>query len=193
MSDAPPPDTPPGRDVSISMERAATLAVALLPPLVAPILLPFWLLRGWDALKEGLLTAVTPWILVPALLLSILLHEGLHALGFLLFGRAPRHAVHFGIHRATLSPFAGCRAPISARAYRAAVILPALALGVLPAAVGLATGDGFLAVWGAFMLHAAAGDLIVLWTIREVPGSAPVLDHPERVGCRVLDPAPRGP
>lgn len=175
------------------MERAATLAVALLPVLTAPVLLPFWLLWGWAPLKQGLLTAITPWVLVPALLASIVIHEGLHALGFLLFGRAPRGSVHFGIHRGTLSPFAGCRAPLTARAYRAAVILPALALGVLPAAYGLATGHGFAAVWGAFMLHAAAGDLIVLWTIRSLPGRVRVLDHPERVGCRVLDSAPTSP
>lgn len=191
MNPAPPPDPQAGRDVSIPMERAATLAIVLLPVIVLPILLPFWLLWGWDALKEGLITAFTPWIFLPAFLVSILVHEGLHALGFLLFGRAPREALHFGIDRATFSPFAGCRAPVSARAYRTAVILPALALGALPAVIGIAAGNGFLTVWGAFMLHAAAGDLIVLWTIREVPGSAPVLDHPERVGCRVLDPAPR--
>ena len=69
--------------------------------------------------------------------------------------------------------------------------VPALALGVLPVAVGMAIGHGFLLVWGAFMLHAATGDLIVLWTIRSVPGRARVLDHPERVGCRVLAAAPQ--
>ena len=174
------------------MERAGTLALVLLPVVVVPLLVPFWLLWGWDALKQGLITAITPWILVPALVGSVLVHEGLHALGFLLFGRAPRSAVHFGVHRPTLSPFAGCRAPINARAYRAAVILPSLALGVLPLAIGMATGHGFLLVWGTFMLHAGTGDLIVLWTIRSVPGRARVLDHPERVGCRVLDAATPG-
>lgn len=179
----------PGRDVSIPMERAATIALALVPPTVLPVLVPFWLLWGWEALKDGFFTALTPWILVPALLISIVVHEGLHALGFLLFGGAPRRAVHFGIHRPTLSPFAGCRVPISARAYRAAVALPAIVLGVLPAAAGLVTGNGFLAVWGAFMLHAASGDFIVLWVVRRVPPETPVLDHPERVGCRILAPA----
>jgi hypothetical protein len=37
------------------------------------------------------------------------------------------------------------------------------------------------------MLVFAGGDLIVVWTIRGVPGRARVLDHPSRVGCRVLD------
>lgn len=188
-----PTDRPESeRDVSISMERAGTIALLLLPAMVIPILVPFWLIWGWAPLREGLLTAITPWILVPALLLSILVHEGLHALGFLLLGGAPRSAVHFGIHRPTLSPFAGCRVAVTANGYRGAVMLPSLVLGVLPVAIGLAIGHGFLLVWGAFMLHAATGDLIVLWTIRSVPGRARVLDHPERVGCRVLDAAPLG-
>lgn len=192
MSDAPPPDDGPGRDVSIPMERAATLALVLLPVIVVPVLLPFGLLHGWDALWDGVVSAFTPWVFLPVLVASVLVHEALHALGFLLFGGAPRTALHFGIDRSTFSPFAGCRVPVSARADRAAVILPGLALGALPAAAGLALGNGFLAVWGAFMLHAAAGDLIVLWTVRAVPGDAPVLDHPHRVGCRVLDPVTGG-
>ncbi|HEU0051738.1 MAG TPA: metalloprotease family protein, partial [Longimicrobium sp.] len=95
-------------------------------------------------------------------------------------------AVHFGIHRKTLSPFAGCRAPLGARAYRWAVLLPGIALGFAPAVVGLAAGAGWVTIWGAFMVLTAGGDFAALWAMRSVRGHERVLDHPERVGCRVV-------
>jgi hypothetical protein len=41
-------------------------------------------------------------------------------------------------------------------------------------------------IWGAFMLLCAGGDFAALWAMRAVPGHARVLDHSERVGCRVV-------
>jgi hypothetical protein len=174
-----------GSDVTISMERANLLALPILPAVAAVTLLPFWAIWGWDSLANGFGDLVS-WILIPAFLAAIVAHEGLHAIGFLLFGRAPRRSVHFGIHTATLTPFAGCHESITASAYRGAVALPGLMLGALPWLAGMMTGVGWLAAWGMVMTATAAGDLLVLWVIRDVPGRVLVLDHPERVGCRIL-------
>jgi hypothetical protein len=175
-----------GRDVSISLERANVLGAALLPAIVLLTLGPFAAVWGWAALRAGLGTVFSLW-LIPALVLVVVVHEGLHLLGFLLLARAPGRALHFGIDRETLSPYAGCREPVSARAYRLAALLPALLMGLLPFALAMAWGTGWLAVWGALMLVFAGGDLAAVWAIRGVPGRARVLDHPSRVGCLVLD------
>lgn len=187
MQPDPTPEAPPGTDVSVSMERANVVGGLLLPAAAGAVLLPFWLLWGWDALRAGIAGVFATWLFLPVFAALVVAHEALHGVGFLLFGRAPRGALHFGIDRGTLSPFAGCRAPLSAAAYRGALLLPALLLGVVPAVAGWATGNGVLAVAGAGMIAAAGGDLLVLWIIRDVPARARVVDHPSRVGCVVVE------
>jgi hypothetical protein len=180
-------NAPACTDATVSMERANGIAAVLLPALALGVLGPFWLVHGWPELASGFREVFRLWLFIPAFLVAIVGHEALHGLGFLLVGRVPRDRIHFGIHRGTLSPFAGCRAPVSAGAYRITVALPAIVLGLIPLVVGYATGWGAPVVWGFVMLVAAGGDLIVLWAVRSVPAQRLVLDHPERVGCLVLD------
>jgi putative zincin peptidase len=191
MSEAAPPAPPseePGytvlSDATISFEEANRVALIVLP-FGAGLVLLHLALWGGRSVGEGF-AFLFPWLFFPVLLVSVVVHEGLHAAGFLAVGRAPRSAVHFGVDRRTLSPYAGCRAALRAGAYRFAILLPSLALALAPAAAGLATGTGWLTLWGAFMLVSGAGDFAALWAMRRVPNTARVLDHPERVGCRVV-------
>jgi hypothetical protein len=111
-------------------------------------------------------------------------HELLHAAGFLLFGRAPRTQVRIGFQRRTLTPFASCSTPVTASAYRAAGLLPALVLGGLPLLAAWATGSAGLLLWAWVMLALAGGDVAAVWAMRSVPGDAMVVDDPALVGCR---------
>lgn len=196
MRSTPPPavELPPGAvDVSVSLERANVVGAVIFVAALLLVLLPFALVWGWPATRAGFGTALATWWFLPGAVLLIVAHEALHGVGFRLLGRAPREALHYGVDRSTLTPFAGCRVPLSAAAYRGAVILPALVLGVAPAAWGMATGTGWVAVVGALMLGAAGGDLLILWVIRHVPGTARVLDHPTRAGCWLVPDAPGVP
>jgi hypothetical protein len=76
---------------------------------------------------------------------------------------------------------------VTARSYRWAILLPGIILGVLPALIGLILGYGMITLGGTFLFAAAGGDMAVLWAIREVESDAMVLDHPERVGCVILE------
>ncbi|HEU0052235.1 MAG TPA: hypothetical protein VFQ39_03615, partial [Longimicrobium sp.] len=83
------------RDVTISFERANVIAVAIIP-LALAIAAAHMAIWGWPSLREGAAAVFQPLFFLPALLLSIVVHEALHAVGFLVVGRAPREAVHFG-------------------------------------------------------------------------------------------------
>ncbi len=122
------------------------------------------------------------WQHALALLPLTVAHEGLHGVGFLLAG-APRSQLRFGFSLKRLTPFAHCSAPMRARGYRVSVVLPGVALGLVPAILGVATGFGWLTVIGAVMIGAAGGDLAVLWAIRRVPRDVSVRDHPSKPGC----------
>lgn len=132
------------------------------------------------------LPPVSILVVLTAFLAGIVAHELLHGVGFLL-GGASRDQVDFGIHWYVLSPYAHCRAPLRADTYRLALILPALALGLLPAMVGLALEAPWIVFFGAVMLAVAGGDAAILWALRHVPRKAWVQDHPSDIGCLLLD------
>ena len=169
----------------MSVGRANLIALFWLPIAALLALGPF-LLR-WGA--EPLVAAIPPPSRLPlvlaVLLASVLLHELVHLAGFLLAG-APRGPVHLGFNRRTLTPFACCGEPVTARGYRATALLPAIVLGLGPALAATAGGWGALGLWSWAMLAVAGGDVAAVWAIRRVPPTALVQDHPARVGCRIL-------
>ena len=116
---------------------------------------------------------------------GILLHELLHALGWVLFGGLPLSRIHFGFKLRTLTPYAHLKGPIAARPYRTGILLPLLVLGLPPYLIGLLLANQRVMVFGLFFTLAAGGDLLVLWLLRGVPGDARVEDHPTRAGCWV--------
>jgi len=124
-------------------------------------------------------------LFVWAFVLGVLLHEGLHGAGHV-WGDAAWEDVQFGMHWPSLTPFAQCRIPARARAYRIAVALPGVVLGGFPLVLGWSTGDWLVTFFGFLMWVAAAGDLLVLWVIRSVPADVWVQDHPHKVGCLVV-------
>lgn len=116
-------------------------------------------------------------------IVSIVLHELLHGLGYYL-GGATWSQIKYGVKQ--LTPYAHCEIPLSLNAYRLAVILPGFILGVMPAVVGILSGSGVLTLYGTIMTAAALGDALILWLLRDAPPAAKVQDHPSKVGCELL-------
>ncbi|MBA3659463.1 MAG: DUF3267 domain-containing protein [Gemmatimonadales bacterium] len=169
---------------TMSVAHANLLALLWLPVAGAMVYFPFSARWGPAPLADAF--AIPLIRSLPAVAAGILVHELCHAAGFRLAGRAPRSAVRIGLNRRTLTPFASCSAPVTAASYRIATLLPAVALGLMPAALAVLIGSGPLAVWAFVMLALAGGDVALLWTIRSVPARALVVDHPSRVGCTVV-------
>lgn len=121
------------------------------------------------------------------LLTGIVLHEALHALGWKFAAGVPWSAMKFGINWKVLAPYAHCKVPMMARAYRVGILLPGFALGLFPGIAGLLSGSFVITSLGAMFSAAASGDLLGFWAIRSVPSSARVLDHPTELGCEVIE------
>ena len=170
-------------DATISLVWANVVALLVIPLTVVIFLLPYWLLggrfSGWGERPSLLI-----WLL--AFAGGILIHELLHAVGFVWAGKVPVTAVKFGFSWKALAPYAHCNQPMKASAYRLSVILPGLVLGILPGVLGIFLQSWPLVLWGILMTIAAGGDLAVLLAIRQVPGSTWVCDHPSKAGCQVL-------
>lgn len=126
------------------------------------------------------------WVITLVVFLaSIVVHEALHGLGFML-ARVPRSDVKFGVHWKVLTPYATTKVPMTASQYRLATALPGVVLGVIPSLAGLATGNAAATVYGAALFAAACGDALVLWGVRKVPGATLVRDCDQNVGCEVV-------
>jgi len=174
------------RDVSVPLPQVVLQGTLLsLGLLVAPVII-YWLIHGFGAFWAGLAgISILSWI--AAVVLGVILHEGIHALGWKFFGNLRWRDLSFGVDRSTLSPYCHARVPMSARAYRIGALLPGILTGLLPTLAGIAVGHAFLTAMGAVLLSAAIGDLIVLWVLRTIPPAARVLDHPSNAGCYVME------
>ncbi|WP_420630658.1 DUF3267 domain-containing protein [Candidatus Leptofilum sp.] len=185
MSEEPEKDV--AYDATVPMNWANLMALLMLPLAFLFFWLPYWAIwHVWPfaAFFDGSLGGISTLIVV--LVVSVVVHELLHAAGFWLVGGVPWRRIKFGVSWQGFAPYAHCRDPLQTTAYRISVALPGLFLGVLPGFAGVAVQQPLLVMWATLMLLAAGGDAAVLWAVRGVPSRAKVQDHPTQVGCQVL-------
>lgn len=186
MSDPEKNETQAEQTTTLSIARANALALALTPVLIFFLGVPYGLIHGFEGLIQPFADFTNYLLFLPVFLMSIILHEGLHGLGFIFFSEASTQDVKYGIKWEALTPYAHCEIPVRAYSYRIAVLMPTIILGVMPYFVGLLTASPRWAIYGTIMILAGLGDLLALWAIRHVPGEAQVQDHPSEVGCEVI-------
>lgn len=177
-----PVTTDSEEDRSVSIPRGTLLAMPFIVLAVVGVLGAYASTWGLQSLSEHL--PPSRWVVL-ALVASLPVHEGIHALGFLVAGASPT-AVRLGVDWKTWTPYAHCTTTIPARRYRFALALPAVLLGVVPSGIGIALHVGELAVIGAWGLALASGDIVIIMLLRGVTGTALVRDHPSRFGCVVV-------
>lgn len=164
------------------MARAQNLSLGMVGLFGLLSLPPHMLIWGMPRLP----TSPSVFLLFGALLvIGVVVHEAIHGLGFA-WGGADWSAIEFGFSWTGLAPYAHCTTPLRCGAYRWAIALPGVVLGVIPLAVGLAVGHGGTTVFAFIMLASASGDALLLWTLRAVPRASWVQDHPSKMGALVL-------
>ncbi len=179
--------SPQYHDISMPIQQA--LAQLIRPAwilLVAPLILHLilWGLNDslHDILRIEILLAV-----IPVVAFFIVLHEAIHAITWMIAGHLSPRDLRFGIDRKTLSPYCHATKAIPARAYRIGAIMPAILTGFLPLLYAYAVSDAAIALLASFMISAAVGDFFVIYLLRDIPPSARLLDHPQNIGCLVVD------
>lgn len=186
------PPAPAWRDLTLSLEQVMAVAWRMLWRIGLATFAAYVLLWGWPALPApDAWPAFAARVLLQGLaflgvyLVSAVLHEGLHAFAMVAFARISPRAIRFGLRLREGVAYVHAAAPMTARAYRAVLVLPGLVQGVVPLAAGLALGSGWLTLYGYVMLVSAAGDVAVFMLLRPLAPGERVIDHPQAVGCRV--------
>jgi hypothetical protein len=171
------------RDLSVSMERANTLVLFISIPVVVLQFAIYLLVHDIEGLKPTWSTA----ILIVAVLLGVVIHELIHGISWVVFGRKSFSAVKFGVQWKTLTPYAHLTEPIEVNAYRLGAFLPGFVLGILTYSLSLVLENGDLFWFSLVHTSAAGGDWLILWLIRHVKSGLQVEDHPTQAGCYVLE------
>jgi hypothetical protein len=173
------------RDLSVSLSAANVYILVVLIPTLVLLVIPYTAMWGLDSFFDGLYRFAAWGSFLPVILIGVPIHELIHGLTWVWVGKISFGELQFGVR--ALTPYAHCKVPITAQAYRIGGLMPALLLGMLPYAIGLISGKGWFTSLGLVFIFAAGGDLLVLWTLRGVSGKAWVEDHPSRVGCYVME------
>lgn len=175
------------KDLSISSLSANLYAIPIVLISIISIVSPFVLIWNWHTFTQGFLSIclALPYF-IAAFISGLFLHEVLHAIGFLIFGKLSINQVQIGIKWKYLTPFAHCRVPLKASVYRIALILPAILLGIIPSIIALILGKSWLLIYGTIFTVLAGGDFLIYWIIRKVESDELVKDHPERSGCYII-------
>jgi len=133
------------------------------------VVVPFSALWGFDLLWQDA-KAYFPLVLA-AFFVGIFVHEWLHAISFRIFGGVTKESISYRRQWKTLDIQTMCAAPMTAGAYRIAALMPALLMGLVPAAISLAYGIGWLAVWSVLALNSVTSDIVSVWAIRSMGNS----------------------
>ena len=165
--------------ISLSTARNIVLFWLVVPG--AGLILIHCLIRG-VSLDDIRALLASPIEAIGAIVVGAILHELLHAFGFIVSG-APRRSIEFHFHARTLVASVSCHSPISAWKLKLTCMLPLLVLGLGGAVVAITNGSLGLALWSAFMISSAAGDVAILYAIRSVPPGCPARLHGSEVGC----------
>jgi hypothetical protein len=170
------------------MAKANVYSLFFAIPAAIILLGSYQLLWGKQGLLDARLTIFKHFSLsVLVLIIGVLLHELLHGLTWTWLGKKPFSSIRYGINLKVLSPYAHCREPLNMRVYRWGALMPGLLLGIIPAALGIISGNGVIMSFGLLFTVAAGGDAIILWTLRKEDREALVLDHPRRAGCCIVE------
>lgn len=129
--------------------------------------------------------------LLGALVVVLPVHELLHALGMVWFGKVSWSNIKFGVFWRALIPYCHCRVPVSLRVYRRMALLPLWGTGAATIIPLILFPADWLGVLAGITMAACAGDLWVVWKLRSFTDeSMLVQDSPTDIGCDVYSGPP---
>ncbi|HHU43273.1 MAG: DUF3267 domain-containing protein [Bacillota bacterium] len=125
--------------------------------------------------------------------LFVIVHELLHALGFIIFGKAKPSDIKFGVVPKHGMVYCSCKKPMPKKAYMLALIFPVILTGLIPII--------FVTIWGnliwiflfAVMVSGGAGDLMMFKSLTKYDKDQLIMDHPNAPAYYLLYPKGQEP
>jgi len=176
-----------GEQYSLSIIEANWKSLMIVLPLAVVTVFTYSMVWSWGKTGSDFLVIYSHYGVALFLLIAgTFAHELLHGLTWMKMGDLDWDDIKYGFKLRVLTPYAHCKKPITAKAYRWGILIPGFILGFLPFIGSLILGYAWLLVFGFIFTLAAGGDFLMFWIIRDIPEDSLVEDHPERVGCKVV-------
>jgi len=116
-------------------------------------------------------------------IVNIALHELVHGVTWMVLLKKKFSHLSFGMMKGAV--YCHIDVPMKKRIYVTGALMPLLLLGNVPWIVGIATGNLWWMLMGAYMISGAMGDISIVWSIRKESSDTLVYDHPSDIGCYV--------
>lgn len=124
---------------------------------------------------------------IGAVAVSAVLHECLHAVGAMRWGKLTRRDVKIRFSWRGLIPVCHCKAPVTVGAYRALILLPLYVLGSVFIILLTLFPSAWLALATGTLIAGSTGDMLILWKLRHFNSSYLIQDHPTEIGCDIFE------
>ncbi len=168
------------KDLFVDADKANIMALltGILPSGI--FLWAFIAFAGWENLK-----IINYIFLVPAIIISIFIHEAIHGFFFGLFAKSHFKAVEFGFLWDTMNPYCYCAEVLSRKQYLTALLMPGFILGTCTGLLALFLQSATCLYLSIFSHFGAGGDLLIAYLIlrtKKLRKEELFLDHPDKPG-----------
>ena len=127
------------------------------------------------------------WIVLLFIVAVIILHEAIHAIGFILFAKVPLNKVKFGFHRQYYVPYCSAEGIMSKFGYIAALLLPNIVLGSIGIISLYFTNNAIWSIFVAWLIASGSGDYYMLILVSKYNRYTRFIDHPSEPGFFVME------
>lgn len=117
-------------------------------------------------------------LIIAIFIVGLAMHEGLHALAALVFGKCQAKDIKFGVNFMQGMLYCHVEKPINASAYKIMLLLPAILTGLIPLIIVTFLGNIFLIIVFCMLLCGGAGDIIMFVNLNKLDNDTLILDHP---------------
>ncbi len=179
----------------IDIVWANVFALLLIIPVAIILLVPYFFI--WNeqfsvgAIKQMLadssfvssLSASLVFFIV--MVIGIVMHEIIHGITWSFFTSNGHKSIKYGVMWKLLTPYCHCKEPLKLTHYIFGAIMPAVILGIIPSIIAIFVGNLSLLCFGMLFTIVAAGDFLIIYSLRNDRFDDMVLDHPTAAGCYV--------
>ena len=166
----------------ISILKANIMAFVITGPFAIAVGVIFWLMNRDVDLAHAFGKNYLWYVLF--LVLTTIIHEGLHGLGWVLSCKEGWKSIRFGFMLESLTPYCHCKEALSVGQYYVGLFLPMLVLGFGISVASLILHNPLLMFLGATNIVMAGGDATIgCILVKYIGKNVRILDHPNQCGC----------
>lgn len=160
------------------LNRIANLSVLLfILPFVAALCINLLLFRRPLLLTGKVYLDII--VIIAIYVAGLVCHEGLHALGAIIFGKCPPKEITFGVIPKQMMLYCHVKKPLSVKSYCALLLLPVIVTGIIPLVISSIFGNIFLVVVFSMLVSGGAGDFIMFKSLLRYDTKQLIIDHPQ--------------